>query len=469
MVRKPVVRITLLVFLAGLVLIPPVVTGYANLRQAEMAYRDSDFLRAGEAYEQAAVLLPWQPELWDRAGLSQIHEENYPEARRMFETAKQREALSDAGWDGLGLSYYEMGDLRAAVDAWNTGSREYPSYTGYSFHLGQAYRELGNTPAEIGALEKWVAKGGESDAWAHYRLGILLAVSNPERAIQEYLLASSLDSAFDPVADTMKTALNLAGLERDESRRLVIVGRGLGLVDEWSLAHQAFSQAVAADGQNAQAWAWLGEAEQQLGRDGREQLDMALQLGAEDPLVHSLRGIYWTRQGQFEQALWEYQLASEYDPGNPAWQISIGEAYSNNGDLQYALESFINATEMDPANAVYWRLLAEFCARYDVQVAEIGLPAAQMAVELTGEDPLALDTLGWVLLLLQQYNEAQDSLEHALNLDPELASGYFHLGILAMQLDEWDSGRDYLLQARDLDKIGTVGGQAQILLDQYFP
>jgi tetratricopeptide (TPR) repeat protein len=267
----------------------------------------------------------------------------------------------------------------------------------------------------------------------------------------------------------MRTTLKLALLEKDASRRLVIIGRGLGILNEWHLAGEAFRQAIAADRTNATAWAWLGEAEQQLGRDGRELLDNALSLDPGNPIVRSLRGLYWTRQGQAEQALAEYLLAAEYDPENPAWRISIGEAYSLKGDLQAALGSYLEAVEIAPSEAIYWRLMAEFCAQYDMQVEEYGLPAAQMAVELNGEDPLALDTLGWVLALLGRYNEAQEALEYALDLDPDLARPHLHLGMLALQQDDWEAARDYFRQARDLDPGGPVGRQAQLLLDQYFP
>ena len=92
-----------------------------------------------------------------------------------------------------------------------------------------------------------------------------------------------------------------------------------------------------------------------------------------------------------------------------------------------------------------------------------------MAVELTGEDPLALDTLGWVLTQLERYNEARDVLEHALSLDPQFALGYLHLGILALQMDNWEGARDYWQQAYALDADSPVGEQAQVLLNRYFP
>ena len=332
-----------------------------------------------------------------------------------------------------------------------------------------AYYEQGDLFAEQGTLAQWVATGGETDAAAHYRLGQLLAISEPDRALGEFLLTSSLDPEYDSAVETMQTALDLASLETDKSRRLVVIGRGLGLVNEWSLAAEAFRQAVAADGENAEAWAWLGEAGQQLGRDGRAELDNALSLGRTNPIVRSLRGLYWMRQNRADQVLAEYLLAAEYDPDNPAWQISIGDAYVLRGDLQAALQAYSSATEMAPTDAIYWRLLANFSTQYNVQIEEIGLPAAQMAVELSGEDPLALDMLGWTLVLLGRYDEAQDALEHALNLNPELAQVHLHLGIVAMQMDDWQSAKDHFQQARDLDVDGPVDEQAQVLLNRYFP
>ncbi len=380
------------------------------------------------------------------------------------------DTLSGSGWDILGISYLKQtDDLDKTLSIWKTGSELHPSYSLLYSHLALAYYELGDLSAEQGALERWVASGGDQDAHAHYRLGQLLSVSDPEHALKEFQLASSLDPLYDSVVETMRTTLNLALLETSKSRQLVIIGRGLGLVHEWTLAERAFRQAVAADGENAEAWAWLGEAEQQLGQDGRAELDKALSLDYKNPIVRSLRGLYWMRQGQITWALNEYKLAAIYDPDNPTWQISIGEAYARQGDLQAALGAYMRATQIAPTDAKVWRSLAAFSAQYNMQVEAVGLPAARKAVDLNEEDPQALDMLGWTLALLERYDQARDALEHALSLDPELAQGHLHLGIVAMQTDDWESARDHLQQAHNLDPDGPVGEQAQLLLNQYFP
>jgi tetratricopeptide (TPR) repeat protein len=468
--RSPLYRVLILLTVLGLIFTPPVLTGYSEQKKAETALKVNDISFAAHAYERAARLLPWSTGLWEQAGQLEFKLGAFDKAISLLEKAQQEDSLSGSGWDILGIAYLKQsGDLNKTVSIWKTGSESYPSYSLLYSHLALAYYEQGDLSAEQTALERWVASGGDQDSHAYYRLGLLLSASDPERALQEFLSASSLDSRYDSVVETMRTTLNLALLETSESRQLVIIGRGLGLVNEWTLAERAFRQAVAADGENAEAWAWLGEAEQQLGQDGRAESDKALSLEYKNPIVRSLRGLYWMRQGQPAQALNEYKLAATYDPDNPAWQISIGGAYAKQGDLQAALGSYQRATQIAPTDAKVWRSLAAFSAQYNMQVEDVGLPAARKAVDLNGEDPQALDMLGWTLALLERYDQAQDALEHALRLDPELAQGHLHLGIVAIQKDEWESARDHLQQARNLDPDGPVGKQAQLLLNQYFP
>lgn len=474
--RSYLFRILILLAVTGLIIAPPAVTGYGELRQAESV---NDPLKKAYHYERAARLLPWRDDLWGLAGEALYSSGNSSESIPFLDRARQTGSLSAFGWDILGHSYWISGDRDLALSIWEGGLERYPHYYEFYSRLGMAYREKGEFAAERYAIENWLTQErvsgvssdylGTSSAAFHYRLGQLLSGSDPERALEEFLLASSLDPEFGPAVETMRTTINMASLEADQSGKLVITGRGLGLVGEWELAMSAFREAVVADDQNAEAWAWLAEAEQQLGRDGRAELDRALSLERTSPVVRSLRGLYWSRLGRGDQALAEFLLAAEYDPDNPTWQISIGEAYALRGDLQAALRAYFHATEMDPADADLWRLLAAFSTRYNMQVADVGLPAAERAVELSGEGTQALDILGWALALLERYEEAREPLEQALEQDPGYAPAHLHLGILKTQTNDWEAAHAHLQEARDLDPGGPVGQQAQLLLNQYFP
>jgi superkiller protein 3 len=329
---------------------------------------------------------------------------------RLFEIAREHSSLSADGWEMLGRGYWILGDHDKAVLIWEQAISKYGGDKKIYADLFLVYKIKGDFSRTLSALEN-LAQFESREVLHIYHLGLYLSISNPDRALTEFLLASSLDPEYESAVETMRSTINYASLESDESKKLVIIGRGLGLVNEWPLAAEAFRQAVAVDEENAEAWAWLGEAEQQLGQEGRAELDKALSLERTNPIVRSLRGLYWTRQDRGDQALAEYLLAAEYDPDNPAWQVSIGDAYALRGDLQAGLAAYFRATEMDPTNANVWLALAVFSTRYNLQVEDVGLPAARKAVDLSGEDPLALDMLGWTLALLERYDEAQEALE----------------------------------------------------------
>jgi tetratricopeptide (TPR) repeat protein len=282
----------------------------------------------------------------------------------------------------------------------------------------------------------------------------------------ELASAAALDAEFGPAVETLRAALEMALQSPAGSARYVFIGRGLGLVREWELARAAFESAVEADGENAEAWAWLGEANQQTdpSEAGIEALDRALALDPRLPAVRGLRGLYFQRIGNFRQALAEFRAAAALEPENPAWYVSIGEAYSKNGDLIRALEAYRTATELAPGDPGYWRLLAIFCAQNNVNVRDAGVPAAQQAVVLSPEDPAALDVLGWLLILDARYAEAERMLTRALELDPGNASAHLHLGTLYLQLNERAMAYDHLVQARDLGSQ-----EAGMVLQQYFP
>jgi len=139
------------------------------------------------------------------------------------------------------------------------------------------------------------------------------------------------------------------------------------------------------------------------------------------------------------------------------------------GDLQKALDSYLKATEMEPGDPLYWRLLANFCAQHVLYINEIGLPAARRAIVLSPNNLLSLDTLGWTLLVSERYDEARYQFARALEIDAQFAPALLHDGMAAYQLGDWQAARSRWLQAHELDPEGSIGQQAQMLLIQYFP
>jgi len=457
-------RLAILLLLLALILAPRPLAGSLDLGRARRLEAGGDLASAVPAYASAAQRLPWQPSLWQKAGELAWFAGDLQGAFDYLGQAASRNALTTTDWVILGQLYQQRGDLPAAVAAWEHGL---PS--------AEAYRLLAQTARSQGALASaqadWRASLAQEpgDANARYQLGLLLAASSPEEALPELMQAARLDTSLEPQVKSLRTALNTALLSDDQGYQFLVAGQALGALGEWDLAAAAFQNAVNADPAYAEAWAWLGEAEQQQGQDGKTEIEHALQLRPDSALVESLYGIYLQRQGQAEEALSAFQKAVAIEPQDPGWQMALGSAYEQAGDLVAALDHYQQAAGLDPGGATAWRALALFSLRNDVDVAGVGLPAARRLMELADDDWQSFDVAGQVLLDIGDLVGAEVLLKRALDLDSTQAAPSLHLGLLYLQTDQLDESYTYLVQAKTLDPDGPNGWQAGHLLEQYFP
>lgn len=452
-----VISILLLLLLA--IFVPLVLSGYSEWKKASTS---KSYEEAANHYKNAAQRILWRADLYELAGHEYYYAKEYSQADAVYQKAFQRSSLSAVGWVAWGDVLYLNGDAGRATQIWERGlEQKKPSENLYS-RLAKVYKEQGNYSKAADYLQKYVSFHSD-DAVAHYRLGLLLTLTDPKSALSELITASELDPQLDPAVETLHSALNEALQNDAPSQRFVIIGRGLGLIQEWELARIAFESAVKADQNDAEAWAWLAEAKQQAAEDGSTELERAYQLNPNSSTVRGLRGLYFQRTSNFRSALTEFQTAALLDPNNPAWQVSIGETYSKLGDLIRALQSYQKATTLAPNDSGYWRLLALFCGQNNVNIKDVGVPAAEQAVILTN-DSTSQDLLGWLLLLDKRYPEAERILLLALKLDPQNALAHLHLGMLYLEKHERDLAFSHFVAARDLGN-----NDAQVILNQYFP
>ena len=457
-------RALLILLMLGLaVSLPVVLSGYAELDQATRA---PSHLEAAEHYQAAARRLPWRADLYELAGHAYYNAGDYTQADAAYQKAFQRRALSAEGWVAWGNVNYLNDNPGRATGLWEQ-ALERPDHSEKLYgSLALIYQERKDYATAAEYLARYVSNHLQ-DASAHYRLGLLLTLSDPQTAASELITASQLDPELDPAVQTLRSALSLASITDGPSEQKVIIGRGLGLIEEWELALAIFEQATHMDEANAEAWAWLAEAKQQTGSeetDVKEDLDRALTLNPSSAVVRGLRGLYFQRVGNNREALTEFELAVILQPDDPALYVALGESYSKLGDLIRALQMYQHAAALTSEETTYWRLLAQFCAQNNINIKDVGIPAAQQLVVLLGEDAEALDLLGWLLLLDARPFEAEQVLQRALTADSQNASVHFHLGMLYLQTDLDAQAYGHLVQARDLGST-----EAQAVLAQYFP
>ena len=450
--------------LLSAILLPIIFSGYADVKKGQAEFAAQDYAAAADSFKRAALYLPWRSKLWEQAGIAAGMNADPAGAITFLDHAPQ---LSEQGWVMLGASYLNTGDTSAALTAYQQGIQSYDSaalFAGLAF----IYRQQKDWTAESGALKNQT-RLDDGNVYAHYRLGLLLTVLEPGNALPSLMRASSLDPQTDPAVQTLRAALNVSAAQSDPSQKMLTLGRALGLVREWELSMAAFEKAITLNAEDAEAWAWLGEAKQQAGGDGIVELDRAMTLAGRSVIVRALRGLYFDRQKKYPQMLAEYKFAAASEPSNPAWQASIGDAYSKSGDLVAALAAYQHATEIAPDDATYWRLLSAFCADNNVHVEDVGLPAAQKAVDLAPDDALALDALGWSYFSSGRYANAERILLDVISRFPDHLPAHIHLAMTYIAQGNRAAALAELTFVRDADAGGADGSFAVQLLQKYFP
>lgn len=327
---------------------------------------------------------------------------------------------------------------------------------------------LESPPQDLAAaaaeLETCLAALPETTAAQHEQLGILYAAFDPEQALAPLARASQLDSATAQRLQPLQRAIQAARFEDDPAYTLLASGRALAAAGYWNLAQRAFEQVTNLRPTYAEGWAFLGHARQQTGSSGADAaLQTALQLDANSLSAHLFSAAYWQQNQKPALALIHLLDAERLDPQNPQIQIEIGRAYADQSLFTEAQTRFANAVERFPQNAQIWQAWAQLTVDYNLDLHNIGLPAARQAILLAPQDPASLDVMGQIYLALQNPLLARRFFLQALAKNPQYAEAHLHLGYLYLLQDDPRAAL-HLQQAQTLSPNTRTALQAARLL-----
>ncbi|MCS6909573.1 MAG: tetratricopeptide repeat protein [Anaerolineales bacterium] len=453
------VGLRLIALLTALTLLGPQAApvGIAELlRHADATTAQQDYAAAADALAEAARRLPYDAKLVQRAGLAEISAGRFDSA-----IARLQSAAALSGWTpglrvAVGDAYLGKGDRAAAIAHWEEALAELPSEDALLARLASAYEADGQFTRAAEMLNRRLQAGRREPA-VLYRLALITAATAPAEAIAPLTVAAEVPSDFATAARKLRSALQEAQAQGIPAYTFGRVGYELVQLQEWALAEHALAQAVTLDPTYADAYAYLGLAQDSQGRDGQASYERAVQLAPQSPLIHYLFGLHYRRRGESAKALPYLQTAQRLDPQNPAIAAEIGGAYAAQGDLVNAEVAFTRAVELAPNDAKFWLLLARFYVDNEFKVAELGLPAARQAAGLDENSALAADAHGYALIVTGDFVNGRKQLERALALDPSLPSAYYHLGRLYQIQNKADEARAALSHALALDPQGPVG------------
>jgi tetratricopeptide (TPR) repeat protein len=334
--------------------------------------------------------------------------------------------------------------------------------------IAKAFRKLGDIQKAMNTWQE-VLKIDPRNSEAHYNLGLLLMTRRPKDALSELMQAIRYNQDRDALVQVLREGLNRALLQDNLAYQLVVSGQSLASIKEWDLAQEAFLRATLHVNNFPEAWGWLGEAYQHNGKDGLPALKKALGLNQNSATILALYGLYYRRQNQIDLAWGAYWRASLLEPANSAWQLVLGDLSAQKGELFQALEHYKNAVSLAPQDPIAWLGLAIFCVQYNVEVSNLGMDAALQSLKLAPNDWQSYNSMGQVLMSRGELPSAKSYYLLALKIAPNQAEIYLHLGYLMLMQNQRDEAYNTLVKSYQLDPEGSIGWQAQRLIDQYFP
>jgi eukaryotic-like serine/threonine-protein kinase len=237
----------------------------------------------------------------------------------------------------------------------------------------------------------------------------------------------------------------LARKDPDLDRAIVLLDRAVTADPNSPLTYAALGEAqfskylITDDPQwKAHAWTSLKKAEQR-------NPDLAA--------VHYVAGLIYDDEGQYEQAVADFQRAIELEPRNgDAWR-RLGKTYEHNNQANLAQSAYLRAIEVQPDYFKNYRDLGAFYFTRD-EYEEAATQYKKMIV-LVPDLAVAHYQLATPYLDLGRYDEAEKELKAALSIE-ETVFEVEGFGLLRLYQDNSREAIPYLERALEIGPKSSV-------------
>jgi tetratricopeptide (TPR) repeat protein len=431
------------------------------LRQAERLQEIKEYTRALDLYGELAALRPFSATPHARMGQIYVAQGRWVEAQASFVLAAQLDAEDTEALRGLAEVAYHNHDPIVAIQLWTDALAEDPCDAQTRSNLGRTFVDLARFDLAEQQLQRAILCDSHHQ-WSHYLLGLIAAGDGDPRALEWLRIAA--DGEDQALATNAREALEVLAEptdRRDGASPDGSLAAAYLMYDLPSLAIRELQRILEIYPSNQTARAYLGYALLSSGeRDqAQQELRQASHSDPKNPVVLYFLGLVHRSQGYLRAAIWDFKRSLQLDPSNAAAYAQIADACTEIGQYGAAEEWYRAAVAVAPGEPGFQLLLAQFQVDV-VPKAGAGLEAAEQAVALNPNNPLAQDLLGWAYYLAGDPYKARETLESSLSLDSGFARAYYHLGVVCSELGDAKTGQWAYQRAIDLDSEGEYRRKA---------
>jgi Flp pilus assembly protein TadD len=439
----------------------PLVEAVRAAREAESA---EDDLGAARAYHSAYRYQPWVDAWLVAAVEAELRAGRDGDAERDLATLAAGRPLEAREMAWLGAIYAGRGEINRAVQTWEQARALGTVDTDTLARLAGIYETRREWPQAVTVL-RGLIQLDPSNAALYYQIGVILSLDAPEEALVALAEAVALDPARGERLAPLQASLEE---QADQTPDLAYARLGIILVtlEEYPLAEEALSRAVAHNRAYAEPLAYLAYVRARLGEPALGAAQQAVALAPDSPTVRYLAGLTWKQLNRPAEARVEFEAAYDLDPSNPAICVEIASTHRADASLEWAEIWMQEAVRLAPDDARFRLLLVQFYVDEEYKIAEAGLPLAEELVADMPGSAEAHDALAWAYFLTGDAERAQAELDRAVALDATLGRAYAHLGVLMEQQGRPSQALWYYLHASELEPEGPFGALARRAIER---
>lgn len=329
----------------------------SNTPAAALAFEQKgDLPHAAQAWRSFIAVHPRDAGAYASLGVVLAKQQKYPEAVAAYKKALSLDPTLPGIEMNLGLAEFKQGHFHAAIEPLKAvATREPGNFQAHTL-LGLSYYSDKQYTKAVESLEVAVQADptnvelrhivAQSCLWAgQYQCALdgfrQILLTQPNSAAAHVLVGEALDGLGE-TPEAIAEFQQAAQVSPHEPN----VHFGLGFLywksQDYARAKAEFQAELANDGNNAQAWAYLGDTEIKLGNqeNAASALNKAIQLQSDIRLAYIDLGIVLSEQNKYKDAIADFRKAVELDPGQPDAHYRLARAYQALGEKNEAEKEF---------------------------------------------------------------------------------------------------------------------------------
>ncbi len=196
----------------------------------------------------------------------------------------------------------------------------------------------------------------------------------------------------------------------------IIRGKINTRLDQYPAAENDFSRAIELGSDKIELLYWRSTSYAMQGKlaEAIEDIDAYIERNPNNRYVLYLRGIYYQEAGEYEKSIEDLSWLINHDTDYPEAWLQRGVSYFRNGEYGFALKDFNEYIALDPENPYAFSQRA--AVKMLVDQKESALADIERAIELDADEGFYLKLKGDLYFSLDQYDNAINAYQESLRL-----------------------------------------------------